>query len=131
MNDAKSNTAFRTISEVGDTLALKPHVLRFWEGKFEQIQPVKRGNGRRYYRPEDVALIAGIRHLLHEQGMTIRGVQKMIKDDGVAHVRMLADASPVPPPSLGEGLSQSQRRQLESARDSLAQARGFLDDDNV
>jgi DNA-binding transcriptional MerR regulator len=87
MSDTKSESAFRTISEVAQLLDVKPHVLRFWESKFDQIQPMKRANGRRYYRPEDVALISGIQHLLYEQGLTIKGVQKLIKDDGIASVR--------------------------------------------
>ncbi len=82
----KSPTAFRTISEVGDTLGVPAHVLRFWESKFIQIKPVKRGGGRRYYRPDDVALIRGIQHLLHEQGMTIKGAQKIIKEKGVKQI---------------------------------------------
>ena len=87
MSSGKSDSAFRTISEVAEALAVKPHVLRFWESKFDEIQPVKRAAGRRYYRPEDVALIAGIKHLLHEQGMTIKGVQKHLKENSVSDVR--------------------------------------------
>lgn len=82
----KSPEAFRTISEVADLLDTPAHVLRFWESRFPQIRPVKRAGGRRYYRPADVALLAGIRHLLHDQGMTIRGVQKILRDHGVRHV---------------------------------------------
>lgn len=79
----KSSAAFRTISEVGETLGIQAHVLRFWESKFTQIKPVKRGGGRRYYRPEDVNLIRGIQHLLHEQGLTIKGAQKQFRERGV------------------------------------------------
>jgi DNA-binding transcriptional MerR regulator len=86
----KSPEAFRTISEVADLLDTPAHVLRFWESRFPQIRPVKRAGGRRYYRPGDVALLAGIRHLLHDQGMTIRGVQKILRDHGVRHVSGLA-----------------------------------------
>jgi resuscitation-promoting factor RpfA len=82
----KSPEAFRTISEVADLLDTPAHVLRFWESRFPQVRPVKRAGGRRYYRPTDVALLAGIRHLLHDQGMTIRGVQKILRDHGVRHV---------------------------------------------
>ena len=78
----KSPNAFRTISEVAEDLALPQHVLRFWESKFPQIQPMKRGGGRRYYRPEDIQLIGGIKELLYNQGFTIRGAQKHIKDTG-------------------------------------------------
>lgn len=79
---AKSSAAFRTISEVADELAVPKHVLRFWEMRFPQVRPMKRGGGRRYYRPADVALLKGIRHLLHAEGYTIRGVQKILRDQG-------------------------------------------------
>jgi DNA-binding transcriptional MerR regulator len=82
----KSAQAFRTISEVADLLDIPAHVLRFWETRFTQIQPVKRGGGRRYYRPEDIALLRGIQDLLHVQGMTIKGVQKVLKERGLKHV---------------------------------------------
>lgn len=87
---AKSPDAFRTISEVSAWLETPPHVLRFWESKFTQVRPVKRAGGRRYYRPEDIALLGGIKVLLHEQGMTIRGVQKMLREQGVRHVASLS-----------------------------------------
>jgi DNA-binding transcriptional MerR regulator len=80
---AKSPEAFRTISEVASDLDLPQHVLRFWESKFTQIRPLKRGGGRRYYRPEDIDLLRGIRHLLYADGYTIKGVQKLIKENGV------------------------------------------------
>ncbi|MEM6276053.1 MAG: MerR family transcriptional regulator [Pseudomonadota bacterium] len=82
----KSRTAFRTISEVAEGLGTQPHVLRFWESKFRQVKPVKRAGGRRYYRPGDVALLGGIKKLLHEDGLTIKGVQKILKERGVKHV---------------------------------------------
>jgi DNA-binding transcriptional MerR regulator len=78
----KSPDAFRTISEVADDLDLPQHVLRFWETRFPQIKPMKRGGGRRYYRPEDVDLLKGIRHLLYDHGYTIKGVQKLLKANG-------------------------------------------------
>ena len=78
----KSPDAFRTISEVAEQLDLPQHVLRFWETRFNQIKPMKRGGGRRYYRPQDVDLIKGIRHLLYEQGYTIKGVQKLLRENG-------------------------------------------------
>ncbi|MGB8811554.1 MAG: MerR family transcriptional regulator, partial [Paracoccaceae bacterium] len=87
----KSADAFRTISEVADHLETPAHVLRFWESRFPQIKPVKRAGGRRYYRPTDVALLAGIRRLLHDEGMTIRGVQKILREQGVRHVAGLSD----------------------------------------
>ena len=82
----KSPEAFRTISEVSKDLSLPQHVLRFWETKFAQIKPIKRGGGRRYYRPEDVDLLKGIKNLLNNDGYTIRGVQKVIKENGSKNV---------------------------------------------
>ena len=78
----KAPEAFRTISEVADELEVPKHVLRFWEAKFAQLKPMKRGGGRRYYRPEDVALLRGIRFLLYNDGYTIRGVQKILREHG-------------------------------------------------
>ena len=86
----KSAEAFRTISEVAEVLETPAHVLRFWESRFPQIRPVKRAGGRRYYRPADVALLTGIKHLLHDEGMTIRGVQKVLREQGVRHVIALS-----------------------------------------
>ncbi len=84
---SKSAEAFRTISEVAEELDVPKHVLRFWEQKFPQIKPMKRGGGRRYYRPEDLELLRGIRHLLHREGYTIRGVQKILRTQGVDGVK--------------------------------------------
>jgi len=86
----KSADAFRTIGEVAEELDVPKHVLRFWEGKFPQIKPMKRGGGRRYYRPEDMALLRGIRHLLHAEGYTIKGVQKILREQGIEQVKVLA-----------------------------------------
>lgn len=82
----KSPEAFRTISEVAQDLSVPKHVLRFWEGKFAQLRPMKRGGGRRYYRPEDVDLLRGIRQLLYSDGYTIKGVQKILREQGVRFV---------------------------------------------
>jgi DNA-binding transcriptional MerR regulator len=82
----KSPDAFRTISEVSDDLDLPQHVLRFWESKFGSIKPLKRGGGRRYYRPADIDLLRGIRHLLYSEGFTIKGVQKILREQGPRHV---------------------------------------------
>jgi len=79
---SKSPDAFRTISEVADDLDLPQHVLRFWESRFNQIKPMKRGGGRRYYRPDDVDLLRGIKSLLYDEGYTIRGVQRLLKEQG-------------------------------------------------
>ena len=84
--NAKSPEAFRTISEVSKDLSLPQHVLRFWETKFIQIKPIKRGGGRRYYRPEDIRLLRGIKSLLYNDGYTIRGVQKVIKEIGTKKI---------------------------------------------
>ncbi len=78
----KAPDAFRTISEAAEDLGLEQHVLRFWETRFSQIKPLKRGGGRRYYRPDDVDFLRGLKHLLHDQRYTIKGVQKIIKDQG-------------------------------------------------
>ena len=88
----KAPDAFRTISEVADDLDLPQHVLRFWETRFAQIKPMKRGGGRRYYRPEDVDVLRGIRHLLYSEGYTIRGVQRIFKDHGVRFVQSVWQA---------------------------------------
>lgn len=86
----KSPDAFRTISEVADDLDLPQHVLRFWETRFPQVKPLKRGGGRRYYRPDDIELLKGIRHLLYDQGYTIKGVQKLLKTNGNKFVMAVA-----------------------------------------
>ena len=86
MAEGKSSEAFRTISEVSDEIGVPQHVLRFWETKFPAIKPLKRGGNRRYYRPEDVALVRTVNRLLYTDGYTIRGVQKLIKDRGVKDV---------------------------------------------
>ncbi|WP_375647589.1 MerR family transcriptional regulator [Bartonella sp. CR84HXZ] len=87
----KSSDAFRTISEVAELLELPQHVLRFWETRFRQIKPMKRGGGRRYYRPVDVDLLNGIKQLLYDQGYTIKGVQRLLKENGVAFVIALGN----------------------------------------
>ena len=100
----KAPDAFRTISEVADDLDLPQHVLRFWETRFAQIKPMKRGGGRRYYRPEDVDLLRGIRHLLYGEGYTIRGVQRILKDEGIKFVQAVwKSGAPQPARSVGEG----------------------------
>ena len=127
MSDGKDTNAYRTISEVAKALDVKPHVLRFWEGKFEQIQPMKRANGRRYYRPEDVALIGAIQNLLHEQGMTIKGVQKLIADEGVSAVKARAETPKLTAPNAG-ALTLDQRSRLEAAKQSIMHAQILLSD---
>ncbi|OIQ93099.1 MerR family regulatory protein [mine drainage metagenome] len=95
--NGKSDAAFRTISEVADELGVQQHVLRFWESKFSQIKPLKRGGGRRYYRPEDVILLRRIRDFLYKDGYTIKGVVKILQDMGREIYR---DPTPEPPPSV-------------------------------
>jgi DNA-binding transcriptional MerR regulator len=90
----KAPDAFRTISEVADDLDVPQHVLRFWETRFSQIKPMKRSGGRRYYRPDDVNLLRGIRRLLYGEGYTIRGVQRILREHGVKSVQNLADGMP-------------------------------------
>ncbi|WP_076857872.1 MerR family transcriptional regulator [Bradyrhizobium mercantei] len=87
----KAPDAFRTISEVADELDIPQHVLRFWETRFAQIKPMKRSGGRRYYRPDDVDLLKGIRRLLYGEGYTIRGVQRILKEHGIKSVQGIAD----------------------------------------
>lgn len=96
----KAPDAFRTISEVADELDLPQHVLRFWESRFPHIKPMKRGGGRRYYRPEDIDLLRGIRHLLYGDGYTIRGVQRILREQGVRTVQSMGQgqAANLPPP---------------------------------
>jgi DNA-binding transcriptional MerR regulator len=89
----KAPDAFRTISEVAHDLDIPQHVLRFWETRFSQIKPMKRSGGRRYYRPDDVDLLKGIRRLLYGEGYTIRGVQRILKEHGIKSVQSLADSS--------------------------------------
>jgi DNA-binding transcriptional MerR regulator len=89
---AKSPDAFRTISEVADWLGIQAHVLRFWESKFAPVKPVKRAGGRRYYRPADMLLLGGIKRLLHDDGMTIKGVQEMLREQGIGHVSALSQS---------------------------------------
>ncbi|CAA7617867.1 MerR family transcriptional regulator [Magnetospirillum sp. UT-4] len=91
--NGKSETAFRTISEVAEDLDVPQHVLRFWEGKFPQVKPLKRAGGRRYYRPEDVTLLRRIRDLLYSEGYTIKGVQKLLREGGHREA-----AAPAPAP---------------------------------
>jgi DNA-binding transcriptional MerR regulator len=98
----KAPDAFRTISEVADEIDVPQHVLRFWESRFPQIRPMKRGGGRRYYRPDDVDLLRGVRHLLYGEGYTIRGVQRILREHGVTFVQTVWSASADLPPDLGE-----------------------------
>ena len=154
----KAPDAFRTISEVADEIDVPQHVLRFWESRFSQIRPMKRGGGRRYYRPDDIDLLRGIRHLLYGEGYTIRGVQRILREHGSAFVQNVwrVGAEPAPPPreedadlpapaedraeatlfsELGgiseekpAGLGDGERRKLEIALNELLACRRIIDD---
>ena len=123
----KAPDAFRTISEVADDLDIPQHVLRFWETRFSQIKPMKRSGGRRYYRPDDVDLLRGIRRLLYGEGYTIRGVQRILKEHGIASVQRLADASAVA--SFGAIEEAVGRSILEQDDDDAAPGIDVDDDD--
>lgn len=139
---AKAVDAFRTISEVADELNVPKHVLRFWEGKFPQLRPMKRGGGRRLYRPEDVDLLTGIRHLLYEEGYTIKGVQKVMREQGLDWVKGQTSRSAAPASERksnaiptqrrrGRGaavaLSAEQRRELQTVLTELESLKRLLD----
>ena len=100
----KAPDAFRTISEVAEEVNVPQHVLRFWESRFAQIRPLKRGGGRRYYRPDDVDLLRGVRHLLYGEGYTIRGVQRILREEGISFVQNVWRAgAEQPPPEAQHG----------------------------
>lgn len=145
--EVKSPNAFRTISEVATELDVPQHVLRFWESKFSQIRPMKRGGGRRYYRPEDVTVIKNIQNLLYNQGYTIRGVQKLLKENRGGVINRISNTPPLAAPtaanvapekvgSLGltvpqqqpkpNGLSVKKREELEGLLDELKSLRELL-----
>jgi DNA-binding transcriptional MerR regulator len=137
----KSPDAFRTISEVAESLDLPQHVLRFWESRFPQIKPLKRGGGRRYYRPDDVELLRAIKHLLYDEGYTIKGVQRLFKEQGARALagKSLAEqavgaaaatAQPpeevAPPPSEDGSLSGEEIELLHNALADLAECERVL-----
>jgi DNA-binding transcriptional MerR regulator len=129
----KSDSAFRTISEVATELGLPQHVLRFWETQFSQIRPLKRGGGRRYYRPEDVALLRRVRTLLYEDGYTIRGVQRLLRENGGRPSAAPAPEQATPaggtPPAEGpmpRGLDPDMRAELEALLRELEELRALL-----
>lgn len=143
----KAPEAFRTISEASEDLDLPQHVLRFWETKFAAIKPLKRGGGRRYYRPEDINLLRGIRDLLYGRGYTIRGVQKILREQGVRHVAACGEGAGAPEPAApvggfgedeavprplgraggqGAGLGPAQTAQLKAALKELRAAQSML-----
>ncbi len=115
----KGPDAFRTISEVADDLDLPQHVLRFWETRFAQIKPMKRGGGRRYYRPDDVDLLRGIRHLLYGEGYTIRGVQQILKDQGLRYVQTVGRSAETDPQRLREINFDQEALEADAEQESL------------
>jgi DNA-binding transcriptional MerR regulator len=151
-SELKSPTAFRTISEVAEGLALPQHVLRFWESKFQQIKPLKRGGGRRYYRPEDVKIIHDIKDLLYNQGFTIRGVQKLLRETSsssslarsmvaqpqlpmsvqpTAHATQNPAPQPVTTQQQPQGLSSDKRREMEGVLAELRSIRKVLQQSGI
>lgn len=140
--EMKAPGAFRTISEVATDLSVPQHVLRFWESKFQQIRPLKRGGGRRYYRPEDVQLLNSIKDLLYNQGFTIRGVQKLLREGGRSplarssvtdpqQLTATAAAASLQAPSAGhapapKSLSPEKRREIEGVLGELKALRELL-----
>jgi DNA-binding transcriptional MerR regulator len=124
---AKGPEAFRTISEAADELSVPQHVLRFWETKFAFIRPMKRAGGRRFYRPSDIAVLRGVRHLLHDEGYTIKGVQRLHREEGLRRVisaggeaepAAAVESRAVTPGGSKDGLYEA-LRDLESAKQRL------------
>jgi len=147
-SEIKSETAFRTISEVAEELGVQQHVLRFWETKFSQIKPMKRGGGRRYYRPEDVAMVRKIHSLLYVEGYTIKGVQKLLKGSAKAQVatepkvieqktqahgqnmpQIKVQERPAPATKSGEEQVEALQSVLEELLDMREQVRQLIDSD--
>jgi DNA-binding transcriptional MerR regulator len=135
---AKGPNAFRTISEAADELGVPQHVLRFWETKFSFIRPMKRAGGRRFYRPQDVAVLNGVRTLLHSEGLTIKGVQKLHRDQGLAQViaagigsngsaRLDPDIDYDPSTASDHRLDGAARNRLAFALDDLTAIKSRLD----
>jgi len=125
----KSSAAFRTISEVASELDLPPHVLRFWESKFNQLRPLKRGGGRRYYRPEDVDLIRWIRDLLYTEGYTIKGVQKLLREGrGKIAFRVETTTGAALPEMRGDEGTWQRQTELRAVIQELKYLRNLLDE---
>lgn len=133
---AKGPNAFRTISEAADELGVPQHVLRFWETKFSFIRPMKRAGGRRFYRPQDVAVLRGVRTLLHDEGLTIKGVQKLHKEQGVRRLIAIGGGEAVSSPAASEvrqaagepaRLDAGARDRLGLALDDLTNIKARLD----
>lgn len=117
---AKANDAFRNIREASEELDVPQHVLRFWETKFPEIQPLKRGGRRRYYRPEDLSLLTTIRDLLYVQGYTIRGVQRLLREGGIEAPPAPSDDLTLPPDMEAEDQREAEREAAEDIANSTA-----------
>lgn len=126
---AKGPDAFRTISEAADELHVPQHVLRFWETKFTFIKPMKRAGGRRFYRPSDIAILAGVRRLLHEEGYTIKGVQKLHREQGVKRLVAAGEGTALPPPPAADAPAKPKgdKTALLDALHDLETAKARLD----
>ena len=127
---AKGPEAFRTISEAADELHVPQHVLRFWETKFTFIKPMKRAGGRRFYRPADIAVLRGVRRLLHDEGYTIKGVQRLHREEGIKRLLEAASGAPVAkpaPPEPKAGGKPQMKGALEEALADLLKAKARLD----
>jgi DNA-binding transcriptional MerR regulator len=130
---AKGPEAFRSISEAAEELGVPQHVLRFWETKFAFVRPMKRAGGRRFYRPQDIAVLAQVRRLLHDEGYTIKGVQKLHRELGskrfLAGERgaLSASAPPLPELALASGLTETARDRLARTLEELIEVKARLD----
>jgi len=125
----KAPDAFRTISEVAEEINVPQHVLRFWESRFAQIRPMKRGGGRRYYRPDDVDLLRGVRHLLYGEGYTIRGVQRILREAGITFVQNVwRPGAELPPPESEDDHARGAADQetLDARSEGEAALLGFM-----
>jgi DNA-binding transcriptional MerR regulator len=122
----KSPSAFRTISEVAEELDVPQHVLRFWETKFPQVRPLKRGGGRRYYRPEDVEMLRRIRSLLYQEGYTIKGVQRLLREGGLRSEAAPSAAEPAEEPPAAE--LDPHRKGLRRLLEDLEDMRAMVED---
>lgn len=127
----KAPDAFRTISEVADDLDVPQHVLRFWETRFTQIKPMKRSGGRRYYRPDDVNLLRGIRRLLYGEGYTIRGVQRILREHGIKSVQSLTDGSTDHAKALFDGPSFDAEKDVQDPAGLESEAEDELESDEA
>lgn len=123
--DEKAPDAFRTISEAAEELDLPQHVLRFWESRFREIKPMKRGGGRRYYRPEDIDLLRGIRHLLYGEGYTIRGVQRILREQGIKFVQAVWEEGAPQPPHGNAEEEEEVAEEAASAAEMLEEESGL------